>query len=493
MLRGNCWNGSVRPSAALYYNGRRLGHPTGRRSGTTSWLHAPPSKMPFTASRSTYIRRVVDSELDVLLGDLPAILVEGPKGVGKTSTARQRVASAVRLDNDPERAVLEADVALVLQRERPLLVDEWQRFPPVFDTIRRAIDDDHRPNQFILTGSASPSSPATHSGAGRIPSLRMRPLSLAERGIATPTVSLATLLTGARPPISGASPLQLADYTREILQSGFPGLRHLSGRAHRAQLDGYLERIVDRDFEDASGRRVRYPRLLRRWLTAYAAAISTTATQETIRDAATGGESEKPARSSTTVYREVLEHMWIVDPIPAWVPSQNAFAPLVHAPKHQLADPALAARLHGLDQASLLGGTMPGVADSTFETPNIGQLLTPRAGVVRDGTWLGRLFESLVSVDVRVYAQAAEAHVRHLRTANGRHEVDLIAARADGRVLAIEVKLGAVVDDEDVKHLRWLRHEVGGDLLDAVVIHTGPDAYRRRDGIAVVPAALLGP
>ncbi|MDQ6737983.1 MAG: DUF4143 domain-containing protein [Gemmatimonadota bacterium] len=323
----------------------------------------------------------------------------------------------------------------------------------------------------------------------------MRPLALAlaERGTTTPTVSLALLLKGARSPIVRTSAFDLKRYTHEILQSGFPGIRQLSGRAHRTQLDGCLERIVDRDFEDASGKRVRYPRVLRRWLTAYAAAISTTATQEAIRDAATGGEADKPARTSTTMYRAVLEHMWIVDPIPAWVPSQNAFAHLALAPKHQLADPALAARMHGLTADSLLGGSQPAASDSAFHAPNAGQLVSSRASVVRDGTWLGRLFEGLVSLDVRVYAQAAEARVCHFRTANGRHEVDLIVVRDDGRVLAIEVKLGAVVNDGDVKHLSWLAQEIGDNLLDAIVIYTGPHAYRRADGIGVVPAALFGP
>ena len=106
---------------------------------------------------------------------------------------------------------------------------------------------------------------------------------------------------------------------------------------------------------------------------------------------------------------------------------------------------------------------------------------------------LGHLFESLVTQSVRVYAQAVEARVRHLRLQGGRREIDLVVERADQRVVAIEVKLGASVGDGDVRNLLWLREQLGEDLLDAVVIHAGPQAYRRRDGIAVVPAVLLGP
>jgi hypothetical protein len=123
-------------------------------------------------------------------------------------------------------------------------------------------------------------------------------------------------------------------------------------------------------------------------------------------------------------------------------------------------------------------------------------LLTGRTrgpAIAREGTLLGHLFESLVTLGVRVFAQAAEARVRHFRQHGGKREIDLIVERPDQRVIAIEVKLGATVSDHDVKHLRWLHDQIGEDLLDAVVVHTGPVAYRRRDGIAVVPVALLGP
>lgn len=113
--------------------------------------------------------------------------------------------------------------------------------------------------------------------------------------------------------------------------------------------------------------------------------------------------------------------------------------------------------------------------------------------IPRDGTLLGALFESLVTLSVRVYAQAAEATVKHLRTAAGEHEVDLIVERADGHIVAIEVKLARDAGEDDTRHLTWLAGRIGAELLDAIVITTGQDAYRRRDGIAVIPAALLGP
>ncbi len=420
-----------------------------------------------------YLRRLVDTELDELMPGLPAIALEGPKGVGKTATAERRARTVFRLDEPAQQAIAEADPAQVLTGEPPLLLDEWQRVPAVWDAVRRAVDRENAPGRFLLTGSAGPATPPTHSGAGRIVNLRMRPMSLSERGVGTPSVSLKQLLRGDRPDIAGKTEVTLADYVREIVCSGFPGIRPLAGRALRLQLDGYLRRIIDTDFQE-QGYTVRRPEVLERWMAAYAAATATTASFEKIRDAATSGQGEKPSKTTTQPYREILERLWIVDPVPAWLPSRNCPNRLAQPPKHHLADPALAVRMLGLDADALLSGQEPSLP------------------IPRDGRLLGHLFESLVTLNMRVYAQAAEARVSHLRLQGGRQEVDLIVERADQRVIAIEVKLSGAVDNSDVKHLMWLRDQIGDDLLDALVIHTGPQAYRRKDGIAVVPAALLG-
>lgn len=424
---------------------------------------------------ASYNRRIVDDELDELIASLPAISLEGAKGVGKTETALQRSGAAHRLDDPSERSVLVGDPDRLLRGDSPILIDEWQRLPESWDLVRRAVDSGAHPGSFLLTGSAAPSVAATHSGAGRIVTVRMRPLSLAERNIETPTVSLGKLLSGARPAIEGSTSTTLEDYANEIVASGFPGLRHLSGRAHRSQLDSYIHRIVERDFEEEAGHRVRNPAALRRWLAAYAAATSTTSTYEVIRDAATSGQGDKPAKTTTIPYRDVLERLWIIDAIPAWLPTRNHISKLASPPKHHLVDPALTARLLGVTSEALLDAQPAGPPIS------------------RDGALLGHLFESLVTLCLRVSAQHSEASVKHLRTQGGAHEVDLIVERSNQRVVAVEVKLARTVQDSDVRHLLWLRDRIGDDLLDAVVINTGPEAYRRSDGIAVVPAALLGP
>ena len=421
-----------------------------------------------------YRRRVVDDELDELMASLAAVALEGPKAVGKTETALQRAATVHRLDDPGQEALIRADPSRIVAGRPPVLIDEWQRVPQTWDVVRRAVDEDPSPGRFLLTGSASPTDRTAHSGAGRIVPVRLRPLSLAERGVTSPTVSCRELLGGERVPLGGASDVGLEQYAAEIVGSGFPGLRNLSGRALRAQLDGYLDRIVDRDFEEL-GHPVRRPSALRRWLAAYAAATSTTTSYEKIRDAATSGQGDKPAKTTTIPYRDVLERLWVIDAVPAWLPTRNHLSRLSAPPKHHLADPALTARLLGVGVGALLDAHPAGSS----------------AG--RNATLLGQLFESLVTLDVRAYAQSAEATVKHLRTWAGEHEIDLIVVRDDHRVVAVEVKLAQTVDDRDVRHLKWLAGEIGDDLLDAIVVTCGPYAYRRPDGIGVVPAALLGP
>jgi uncharacterized protein len=420
-----------------------------------------------------YHRRVVDNELDELMLGAAAIAIEGPRGVGKTETALSRAATSYRLDNPAGRAVIGADPERVTAGTPPILIDEWQALPETWDLVRRAVDHDPTPGRYLLTGSAAPRNPPTHSGAARIISLRMRSMTLAERGVAVPSVSLNELLQGRRPRLAGTTDVTAERYAHEILASGLPGLRELPERAVRAQLNGYLERIIDRDFEEL-GAPVRNQAALRRWMMAYASALSGTTSYEKIRDAATAGNDEKPAKTTVLRYLDTLERLWVIEPIPAWTPARNDLARLALSPKHQLADPALAARLRGATIDTLLEGSSAGP-------------LAPR-----DATLFGALFESQVVLDVRTYAQAAEARVSHFRTRDGDHEVDLIVERADQRVVAIEVKLARTVVEEHVRHLLWLRARMGEDLLDAVVVTTGPEAYRRRDGIAVVPAALLG-
>lgn len=420
-----------------------------------------------------YARRVIDGEIDDLIAQLPAIALEGARGVGKTTTASQRAATIYELDALETRNALLADPKRILDAPGPVLIDEWQFVPSLWDIVRRAVDRGAMPGSFLLTGSSSPTALGTHSGAGRIVIARMRPMSIAERLPGAASVSLADLMSGRVEMVGGETDVSFRDYVEEILRSGLPGIRDLSGRARTAQLDGYVSRIVDRDFPEL-GLNVRNPSGLRRWMSAYAAATSTSTSFEKIRGASTAGHEEPPAKSTIIPYRDILERLWIIEPIEAWVPSRSQISRLSHPPKHQLVDPAIAARLLGVDEAEL---TAAGA---------------PRSSLGKNQPLVESLFESLVALSIRTYAQQSNCSVRHFRTRGGEREIDLIVERGDGRVTAIEVKAKHSIDDDDVRHLKWLKSRIGEELLDTVIVTMGPTAYRRPDGVAVVPAALLG-
>ena len=421
-----------------------------------------------------YRRRIIDDILDELFPHLAAVALEGAKGVGKTATASQRAATVFSLNRPEQQETLLADLDLITQTPKPVLIDEWQLVPAVWDRVRTAVDDDSTGGSYLLAGSAGVRPGVRlHSGAGRIVSIPMRPMALSERGLQQPSVSLRELLSGTRPSINGHSEVGLAAYADEILRSGFPGIRDLPESARQVQIDSYISRVLERELPE-NGVTVRRPSLLRAWLSAYAAATSTDASFSKILDAATAGEDNKPSRNTVEGYRNHLARVFLLDPVPAWLPVFSPLKMLTKAPKHHLVDPALAARLVGVGMAGLLAGDGTRVAAAT-------------------GTWLGALFESLAAQSVRIYAEALFARVGHLRTRETDHEIDLIVEGEDRRVVAIEVKLSVVVSDRDVRHLNWLHAQIGDGLADRVIVTTGAHAYRRPDGVAVVPLALLGP
>jgi len=421
-----------------------------------------------------YKRRAIDDVLDSAMPGLAAIAIEGAKAVGKTATATRRAATVLTLSDPRQRASVAGNYDLVTSLPPPVFIDEWQLEPQVWERVRQAVDDDPLAGgRFLLAGSAGLAAGARiHSGAGRIVNLTLRPMSLAERDLVQPTVSLKALMAGDAA-ISGMTRFSTSNYVDEILRSGFPGIRDLKPADRDRQLDGYLARIVEKDMPD-NGITVRRPGMLRAWLRAYAAATASTASYTKILNAATAGQSEKPSQTTVDAYREHLRRLFILDPVEAWIPGFSPLNRLTYSPKHHLVDPALAARLVGVGARGLLVGDGNVVSSST-------------------GTWLGALFESLAVLSVRVHADRIGAQVGHLRTKNGDHEVDIIVEASDTRCVAIEVKLADTIVDHDVMHLCWLGEKLGPRLVDRVVLNTGPRAYRRPDGVAVVPLALLGP
>ncbi|GHT75741.1 ATPase AAA [Spirochaetia bacterium] len=420
----------------------------------------------------TYQPRILDRTLRELADELPAILIEGAKAVGKTSTARRLAAETLQMDNPVSRELVENSPEVLERAAKPLLIDEWQRLPVVWEYVRRQVDRNNAGGQFLLTGSAIPRDANIHSGAGRIVRLRMRPLSLAERDVAKPTVSLAALLSNTAV-IDGESPMKLDDYLREILCSGFPGIRSLSSRAQEAQLDGYLDNIVSREFPD-QGQLVRKPDVLRNWLRAYAAATGSTASYQAILDAATPGEHNKPAKNTTLAYRDTLESLWLIDKVEPWLPGGTSFKYLGKTPKHFLADPALSARLLDITPDRFLQG----IDMEPLGSP--GKTIT------------GRLFEALAALSLKTYALSGNARLRHFRTSSGDHEVDFIIEKGK-TIIAIEVKIAQTISASDLRHLHWFENQFTEYHVVKVVINSGPHAYTRKDGVHSIPLALLGP
>jgi predicted AAA+ superfamily ATPase len=423
--------------------------------------------------------RLIEPYLADLLQDVPAVALDGLKGVGKTVSAQQLAKTVYKLDRSRDNAVVTNQMDLLDTSPMPVLIDEWQHIPGVWDHVRRAVDDGAKPGSFLLTGSIANEDVDIHSGAGRILRLRMFPLSLAERGMAVPSVSLGSLLASEEPfsaPVAGQTSISFCDYMNEIIASGLPGLRRYSPKRRRLMLGSYLDNMLAHEFRQ-QGVRIRQPQTLLRWLRSYAAATATDASYKEILDASTAGESDKPAFKTTIAYREALQNLWLVDELPYWSNGEDYIARLKQTPRHYLADPALSAYLLGIDAEMLLGKAGEDSLVTRFDAAY--------------GNILGRLFEALIQLSLNTYCVVNEADLHYLRTRNGDHEIDFIIQKGR-KVVGLEVKLAPQIGDRDVAHLLWLKKAMGNRLTDAAIITTGPVAYRRPDGVAVIPAALLG-
>ena len=419
-----------------------------------------------------YTRRLIDDQLEKYFSGLPAISIDGAKSIGKTMTASRYVKQILRLDVDEGIDLMSGGLSALRAQQKPLLIDEWQKYPKSWDYVRRLVDEDYSSGQFLLTGSAIPRHARIHTGAGRIVRLRMRPMSLAERGLESPCISLDDLLSGKLSEVSGRSSLELVDYLEEITSSGFPEIRLLSEEIREIQLDSYIANIVDKEFPD-NEIYIRKPEVLIAWLRSYAAATGTVTSYNKILNASTPGESNKPSKVTTQTYRDALDDLWITDRVLAWMPTNSPFSALGKAPKHYLADPALSARLLRVSQSQLLKG-----AHRKLHQPE-------------KGTVMGRLFEALVALSLQTYAQTIRADLRHFRSNKGDREIDFIVER-DFDIVAIEVKIGIDVDRDDVEHLNWLEETHPSYNITKVVLNTGEHAYTRLDGVHVIPAVLLG-
>jgi len=423
--------------------------------------------------------RLIEPYLKGLMREFPAIAIDGLKGVGKTVSTKRLANTVFELDRPKDFDQI-ANIPDILSSETgPILIDEWQRVPFVWDYVRRAVDDGAKPGRFLLTGSIANSNTNIHSGAARIIRRKMYPLSLAERGIEKPTVSIGEMFSSTKPfsaSITGKTDVSAAQYIFEITASGLPEFRKLSPESRKIAFESYFANMLSHEFNQ-QGIRLRQPETLLRWLRAYAAAISTDAGYTEILDASTAGEGNKPAAKTTIAYREALENLWLLDELTPWVDGEDFFSGLKRSPKHYLADPAFSAYLLGLDENVLSG---------TKGWPTRAERFDSQYGSI-----LGRLFESLMQLCFNTYASVNNAKLFFVKTHSGDREIDFILQK-DTKVIACEVKFSPTIAASDGKHLKWFAQNVGKECCDAMIVSTGSAAYRREDGIAVVPAALLG-
>ena len=409
-------------------------------------------------SDSRYRPRLVDPLLEELLGELPAIMLTGPRATGKTTTGGRHAAAVVHLDRPAEAAAFRADPdAALAGQEEPVLLDEWQEVPEILGAVKRAVDSNPRPGRFLLTGSVRADLEATTwPGTGRLVRLPMYGMTVREqRGRLEGSPFLDRLASGDRPTLPSER-TDLGGYVRLALVSGFPepALR-MGSRARVRWLDGYLDQLLTRDA--ASIEPGRDPDRLRRYFEAYALNTAGTVADATLYEAASVN------RKTAVAYEQLLTNLFVVEALPAW--TSNRLKRLALRAKRYLVDPALAAAVLRLDPSAIL----------------------------RDGDLLGRLLDTFVVAQLRSELAVSETRPRlyHLRDEHGRHEIDVAAELGGGNLLAFEVKADAAPDLGSARHLAWLRERLGSRFVSGVVFHTGPGLYELDDGILAVPICAL--
>ena len=419
-----------------------------------------------------YIPRLADALVAEALANSGGVEICGARWTGKSWTARAFGRDIVRVDEDPGLYRADPSLALVGERgESPLVIDEWQDAPAIWNLVRRRIDDKaNAPGQFILTGSSTPADAEDrHSGAGRIVRVRMRPMTLAETGHSSAKVSLAGLFAGDFSPAK--SGLGLQEIAALIHRGGWPALHGNPQAKPGPVIEDYLELL----FTVSMAKAGRNPALARKLARSLARNTATSATLATIAQDAAAGEVA-PSVDATAAYLEDFARNFFVNELPGWDAPVRAKSRLRTKPKRWLDDPSLAASLLGADAGRLL----------------------------QDSQLLGLLFENLCLRDLSVYASllphAGRAPLRYYADADGL-EVDVIIELTDGRWAGIEIKLGEDKVGEGVKNLKRLRAKIAANpaarnpapAFMAVLLGRGAAArHLKEDDVYVVPVGALG-
>ena len=426
-----------------------------------------------------YLQRVADKMLQERLETFGAVLIEGPKWTGKTTTAEQHAKSFIKLQDpdtaDEYLATAAAKPSLLLKGEKPRLIDEWQDAPVIWDAVRTAVDKANGvPGQYILTGSNTvDKAQIRHTGTGRITRMKMYPMSLWESQESSGEVSIRELFDNPKLDIDGiSSKLDVQELIRTACRGGWPATLQMNQKTAMLVAKDYVNSICENDISKVDGKQ-RNPKIARQIMRSYARNISTLAKKTNILADVTASGDITISMDTYDDYVEALEKLFVIQDIDAWCPAIRSKTALRSAPKRCFIDPSIAAAAMNISAEAL-------------ET----QLKT-----------FGFIFEQMCIRDLKVYTADFNSHTSYYRDRYGL-ESDLVLHLEDERYALIECKLGSRDIEEGAKHLTEIRRLIQEynkterqvplrepDLL--IVLTGGRIAYTRPDGVKVLPLACL--
>lgn len=419
-----------------------------------------------------YRRRIADDILKRKLEGKGAVLIEGPKWCGKTTTAEQIAASILYMD-DPkskEQNISMADLnpKRLLKGDTPRLIDEWQLAPKLWDAIRFEVDHRGELGQFVLTGSTVPpdTKEITHSGTGRFTWLTMRPMSLFESGDSTGEVSLKDLFNGSSE-IDGGSDIDISRLAFLVCRGGWPQAVDMRDEIALDQATDYFDAVVHSDINRADGIQ-KNPERVRRLMRSYARNQGSQVPNTVLAQDVSAGDETTISEETVSSYINALRKIFVVEDMPAWNPNLRSKTAIRTSDTRYYVDPSIAAAALGIGPDDLINGL------KTF----------------------GFLFETLCIRDLRVFADAINGEVYHYRDKTGQ-ECDAVIHLRNGKYGLIEIKLGGDrLIEEGAASLKSMLSKIDTDKMRApsfmmVLTGTGDYAYRRKDGVCVVPIGCL--
>jgi predicted AAA+ superfamily ATPase len=422
---------------------------------------------------TNYRPRIVDAELINRLQSIGAIVIEGAKWCGKSTTAEHHSKSCIYLDNPTNkeryRFFAEQSPELILDGETPRLIDEWQLAPTLWDSIRYTIDHRQGMGQFILTGSAKPAdrSRITHSGTGRFAWLKMRPMSLYESGDSTGAVSLKELFENPQIKVAAINNTDIQRIAYLVCRGGWPAAINLPEGVSINPAYDYYSAVVNVDIQQVDGIN-RSAERAKRLMRSYARFQGTQTPIRQITNDINGNDSNSIDDQTVRSYLDALRSMFVIEDMPAWNPNLKSKTAIRTTDTRYFVDPSIAAAALGV---------------------GIGDLLN-------DLKTFGFLFETLCVRDLRVYAQAIRGEVYHYRDKNGL-ECDAVIHLPNGNYGLVEIKLGGdSAIESGASTLKTLANKIDTSTTCQasflmVITGVGSYAYQRKDGVFVVPITCL--